>query len=262
MKSWQPFFNGSISVISFYIMKNNIQISIPNLCSENWGEMQPHGCGRFCNSCQKTVTDFTRMSDDDFISHFQNTKATSCARFTERQLALKIPAKIKPFLPFWKMSKYVAASMIAAAGLSGKVFGQKNVIVHNPIQLDTAKQIDTRIQEDKTITIRGKVLDENGEGLPGASVAIQNTNYGTMTDFDGNFELNFSDSFKKNGHVEVTVLYMSYMKKKMIVNISNPPHFINLKLEIDDNRVLTGDVIIIKATRLKRFKWWFKNNFL
>ena len=37
------------------------------------------------------------------------------------------------------------------------------------------------------ITVTGKVTDENGEGLPGATVAVKNSSIGTITDIDGSF---------------------------------------------------------------------------
>ncbi len=37
--------------------------------------------------------------------------------------------------------------------------------------------------------VRGKVLDEKGQGLPGAGVVIKNTSIGTVTDGDGNFDI-------------------------------------------------------------------------
>ena len=40
-----------------------------------------------------------------------------------------------------------------------------------------------------TQTIRGKVVDEKNESLPGVSIILKNTNTGTVTDIDGNFTL-------------------------------------------------------------------------
>ncbi|WP_258102054.1 SusC/RagA family TonB-linked outer membrane protein [Marinoscillum pacificum] len=37
------------------------------------------------------------------------------------------------------------------------------------------------------MTITGQVTDENGEGLPGATVAVKNSSIGTITDIDGSF---------------------------------------------------------------------------
>lgn len=39
------------------------------------------------------------------------------------------------------------------------------------------------------VTIKGKVTDENGEGLPGAAVVVKQTKVGTTTDLDGNYTL-------------------------------------------------------------------------
>ncbi len=42
-------------------------------------------------------------------------------------------------------------------------------------------------------TVKGKVLDEKGEGIPGASVKVKGTTTGTITDIDGNYELTLPD---------------------------------------------------------------------
>lgn len=45
-------------------------------------------------------------------------------------------------------------------------------------------------QEKKEIKVTGKVLDENGEGVPGANVVVKgDKTKGTMTDIEGNFTL-------------------------------------------------------------------------
>jgi TonB-linked SusC/RagA family outer membrane protein len=46
-----------------------------------------------------------------------------------------------------------------------------------------------KITGNKKINLTGKVLDENGETLPGVNVVIKNTVIGTLTDVDGNFDL-------------------------------------------------------------------------
>lgn len=45
-------------------------------------------------------------------------------------------------------------------------------------------------QQVKEVKVTGKVLDENGEGVPGANVVVKgNKAQGTMTDIEGNFTL-------------------------------------------------------------------------
>ncbi len=48
----------------------------------------------------------------------------------------------------------------------------------------------------QTRHIKGKVLDETGQGLPGASIAIKGTVLGTVTDVDGNFEIDVPNGDK------------------------------------------------------------------
>lgn len=48
------------------------------------------------------------------------------------------------------------------------------------------------IQHVYSETIRGKVVDENDSPVIGATILVQNTKTGTITDFDGNFEINTS----------------------------------------------------------------------
>ncbi|MBT6082738.1 MAG: TonB-dependent receptor plug domain-containing protein, partial [Polaribacter sp.] len=43
----------------------------------------------------------------------------------------------------------------------------------------------------QTFTLNGKVVNENKEPLPGATVLVKEENKGTSTDFDGKFRVNF-----------------------------------------------------------------------
>jgi len=42
-------------------------------------------------------------------------------------------------------------------------------------------------------TIRGKILDDNGDPIPGATIRVKGTSKGTVTDLNGNFKLNVED---------------------------------------------------------------------
>ncbi|WP_178371489.1 SusC/RagA family TonB-linked outer membrane protein [Cyclobacterium lianum] len=60
----------------------------------------------------------------------------------------------------------------------------------------TAKE-PKRVQESETdeieITISGKVTDENGDPLPGATISVQGTAIGTVTGLDGSYSLTVPD---------------------------------------------------------------------
>jgi len=60
-----------------------------------------------------------------------------------------------------------------------------------PETLDHGSILNENVTEKK---IRGKVTDDNGEGLPGVSILIKGTQQGTITDENGNYELSVSNS--------------------------------------------------------------------
>lgn len=51
--------------------------------------------------------------------------------------------------------------------------------------------VDAVRAQERRIT--GRVLDETGQGLPGAGITVKGTTVGTVTDIDGNFQLNVPD---------------------------------------------------------------------
>ena len=60
----------------------------------------------------------------------------------------------------------------------------------------------------QSITVNGKISDENNQGLPGATIIIEGTTNGTISDIDGNFTL----SADINSFIEIS--YAGYLSKK------------------------------------------------
>ncbi|TWW00588.1 hypothetical protein [Chitinophaga pinensis] len=73
-------------------MKKGFTISIPTPCHESWSDMTPVEKGRFCESCQKAVTDFTVMSDQQIIDFLKTHPGNHCGRFLPDQLNTPIQA--------------------------------------------------------------------------------------------------------------------------------------------------------------------------
>ena len=68
------------------------------------------------------------------------------------------------------------------------------------------EKIHTAILEtEKKVTIKGIVVDKEGNSLPGAAVMLKDTNIGTATGLDGKFTLQFEDSLN-NREIQVTML--------------------------------------------------------
>ena len=67
-------------------MKQSLQLRIPTPCSEDWTRMQPAEIGRYCQSCCKTVVDFTEMSDAEIIRLLSQAGPHICGRLMPDQL--------------------------------------------------------------------------------------------------------------------------------------------------------------------------------
>jgi TonB-dependent SusC/RagA subfamily outer membrane receptor len=66
--------------------------------------------------------------------------------------------------------------------------------------------------EFNLIDIRGRVVDSNGETLPGVSVRVKDTNIGTTTDLDGAFTLNVTQA-----NAILVFTYIGYVTKEVNV---------------------------------------------
>ena len=78
-------------------MSTPLRLTIPEPCHENWQQMTPNEQGRHCLSCQKTVVDFTLMSDQEVLQYISTASSSVCGRFNNDQLNKTYQErKIKP----------------------------------------------------------------------------------------------------------------------------------------------------------------------
>lgn len=62
-------------------------IHIPQPCPQSWDDMHPNDRGRYCASCQKTVVDYTALSDRELIKQLARpTSEMRCGRLRDDQL--------------------------------------------------------------------------------------------------------------------------------------------------------------------------------
>ena len=76
-------------------MKDSLKIETP--CHEDWTKMSPNKEGRHCGVCDKTVVDFTVMSQGEITNYLSNNyKAQICGRILvprEKEAAIQIKLK-------------------------------------------------------------------------------------------------------------------------------------------------------------------------
>ena len=95
--------------------------------------------------------------------------------------------------------------------------------------LTKVAQAAQQMQQEKSTTVKGRVVDENGNPLPGAAVIIHGTTQGVSTDMDGRYTLNVRPddvlTFSFIGYKEEVIP----IKGKTTVNVQLNPTAENLE---------------------------------
>ncbi|CAM4265071.1 carboxypeptidase-like regulatory domain-containing protein [Flavobacterium terrigena] len=165
-------------------MKQKIQISIPEPCHEGWQNMTPVDKGRFCVSCQKTVLDFTYLSDNEIIK-LVSKNDNLCGRINTSQLNRNLIETKRSSNYFG----YFATSVLAFLGLgTSTIVAQEKPVTE---QADL-KYLNKATDSDKRITVTGIVTCNDGAILPGATIIIKNTSSGVQTNEKSEYSIKAS----------------------------------------------------------------------
>ncbi len=104
------------------------------------------------------------------------------------------------------------------------------------------------------VTIKGKVLDEANNPLPGANVYIQNTVYGAAANPAGDFLFSVPAEVVKNQEVELVARFMGYTSKSVTITLSPGTITQNFSLAVDvlelESVVVTGMGVGIEKEKL------------
>ncbi len=84
------------------------------------------------------------------------------------------------------------------------------------------------------VDVSGKVVDETGVGLPGASIIVKGTSTGTTTDMDGNYKLNAPDN------AVLVVSFVGYRSQEIVINGRSR---IDVAMEVDAETL--SEVVVV-----------------
>ena len=101
-----------------------------------------------------------------------------------------------------------------------------------PLSVQGNSMVDevTSIQQNKAI--KGRVIDANGEPIIGASVLEKGTTNGTITDMDGNFQLNVKDG------AILSVSYIGYAAQELVAQA-------NMTITLTEDTELLEEVVVL-----------------
>ena len=104
---------------------NSFHLNVPDPCHEDWNKMSPRDNGSFCTSCEKTVVDFSRMSDREVAQYMKmNADRKVCGRFSNTQLNRPISVSVNPDITALKAFVYVLFLVFGSALFSYKVISE------------------------------------------------------------------------------------------------------------------------------------------
>lgn len=120
--------------------------------------------------------------------------------------------------------------------------------------ISSAKRAD--VQQNNTRTIKGTVVDENGESLPGASILVEGTQTGVVTDLDGNFRVTLPAGKNKLrvsfvGYTPISVVAKDGMKVQLLPDTKTIKEVVVTGMVATDKRLFTGATDKLTADKVK-----------
>lgn len=214
-------------------MAKYLHIHVYNPCSENWESMNEQGNGRFCNTCSKTVVDFSGMSDEQLLNFFKNNSKPVCGLFHTEQVEKNIPIRE----PKKNWVKYLLQVSIPAL-LLGLKTGAQDLLNNKTATHFTCRKTATAFPADKLI-VEGTIRNESGEPIPAASVMIAGTDKGIAADSNGIFRIKLEATERT-----LEISSVGYEKKNVAVN--------SCRLEVQLNVATAENVVVASSFRCKR----------
>lgn len=184
--------------------KTFIQLQIADPCHEAWEDMTPQSrLERHCQSCQRSVVDFSGMTDAQVVSYFKTLTQPVCGKFQGHQLGRTMEeARLA------RPNHYSGIAIAAALSILSPAVAAQQVStdVPPPPPPSLAGYYGPSLAEaPQSRLIKGTIRDEvTDKPLIGANV-VKNNSQGTCTDIDGRFQLRVPDDLK-----ELKISYMGY----------------------------------------------------
>jgi len=225
-------------------MGKHIRLSIADPCHENWDNMTQAEQGRFCNSCQKQVTDFTSMTDAQLAAFFKKRSTASvCGRFYQDQLDrdMQIPTRRIPWVKYFFQFALPTFLMSAKAAAQGNgTVKKENITVNPPMSLKMGQISIPRKKIEVTagIDINGKIVDENNNPVPYASVMGKGGKSGVSADSSGAFTI---EKLLFGENIVLEVSSVGYQDKEVIINRQTD---LTKGLVIQLNRAVLEEVVV------------------
>jgi hypothetical protein len=224
-----------------------LRIQIAEPCHENWNKMLEEEKGKFCLSCQKTVVDFSRMTNEQIINYFeQNAGKSTCGRIAKHQHDTPISNYRKVVTPWF--NKYVAGFFMAL-GFYHPSKGQTVTLQqeHHMMKGQIAIK-NPSMPVDKKLVINGRVLDsKTNKGIRGVEITVAGSEIVATSDKNGNYSIEIPSRLQ-NESLYLIVNHTNYMYQE-ITGIDHTKTTVSVVTKLykeDKHEMIMGKMMPIK----------------
>lgn len=93
--------------------------------------------------------------------------------------------------------------------------------------------LDTNYSAQQNKVVKGRVIDQNGDAVIGASVLVKGTTRGTITDVDGNFSIDVAKG------ETLVISYIGYVNQEIV------PTGKNLSIVLKEDTEVLDEVVVL-----------------
>ena len=238
-------------------MKNiEYKLNIEKPCSQDWEAMKLDNNNRFCLHCQKTVIDFSNLSDIDISKILNGNSNNICGRLNQNQLNRPIlPNSLKSNSSI--LQKAISGILFISAFVTHPTNAQNlNTVINQKIHRENYPLEITFKNKSKLDSlqylIQGKIIDgETKEPLQSVNISILNSNISAITDIQGNFNMVVPDSLLSDS-LTFNLRCLGYFTKSISIDV-NDQCISNNPLIIGMEESMLG---LIAVVFVKKKKWW------
>ena len=195
--------------------QTHIKISIPEPCKVPWDGMSPVDSDRrHCSSCDKVITNFSEMSDDELMLYFKHSQGKICGLFSNHQLNRRIkliPEKTRK-AGWWRIMLLIPLSFFSKSAKAQYYeyvnTDKQSQVTSTPQDSITTNQVIEDTKNDSTKNVAATIdsattpvtqLVENTEVTPPDSLVVNSPNQ----------ELVYIDQLIVSGFVNTTLGFCS-----------------------------------------------------
>lgn len=165
---------------------------------------------------KEVLQEVERQSDLSFIYSSSTVDVSKRVTFSCKDLPVEVALK----------------QLFEKAKIDFSIEGKQVILTPLKTTNVTFPSTSTKSSGNQVKIVKGKVVDETGQGIPGASVTIKGTPIGVATDIDGNFSLTLPDNA-----TSILASFIGYTKLEQKIDLKGTQVFYTLELKPESKRI-------------------------